>query len=317
MSTARFLLNRLLHGALLLFGVTLVSFVLMVQFGPDQTYQLLGKNPSAEQIAELRRSMGYDQPFLQRYFGYLGNLARLDMGLSNSSGESVAAILARSLPVTLALVLPGFILGNLLGIGLGLVAAWYRGGWPDRLIMGASVAGLSISFLVTIIALQIFLCTPYGLNLFPSRGWQMDSVSSYLWYVTVPTLALVLVTLGYNTRFYRAVLVEELQREHIRTAMAFGASPLELLLRHTLKNSLVPIITRVLFSIPLVVVSGSLLLETYFGIPGIGRVTFDAISSGDQPVLLAVVSMTAVLFVLAQLSADLCCRLADPRVSSV
>ena len=316
MSTARFLLNRLFHGSLLLLGVTLISFVLMVQFGPDQTFQLLGKNPSATQVEELRHSLGYDQPFMQRYLNHMHDLARLDLGLSNSSGEAVTTILTRSLPVTLALVLPGFVLGNLLGIALGLVAAWYRGRWPDRLITGASVAGLSISFLVIIIALQILLCTPFGLNLFPSRGWQMDSLASYLWYVTVPTLALVLVTLGYNTRFYRAVLVEELQRDHIRTAMAFGASPLELLLRHTLKNSLVPIITRLLFSIPLIVVSGSLLLETYFGIPGIGRVTFDAISSGDQPVLLAVVSMTAVLFVLAQLAADLCCRLADPRVST-
>ena len=317
MSTAHFLLNRLFHGALLLLGVTLISFVLMVQFGPDQTFQLLGKNPSATQIEELRSSLGYDRPFLQRYFSHLGDLATLDLGLSNSNGEAVTTILTRSLPVTLALVLPGFVLGNLLGIALGLVAAWYRGRWPDRLIMGASVAGLSISFLVIIIALQILLCTPYGLNLFPSRGWQMDSLSSYLWYVTVPTLALILVTLGYNTRFYRAVLAEELQRDHIRTAMAFGASPLELLARHTLKNSLVPIITRMLFSIPLIVVSGSLLLETYFGIPGIGRVTFDAISSGDQPVLLAVVSMTAVLFVLVQLGADLCCRVADPRISSI
>lgn len=317
MSTARFLLNRLFHGALLLLGVTLISFVLMVQFGPDQTFRLLGKNPSATQIEELRHSLGYDRPFVQRYISHLGDLARLDLGLSNSNGEPVTTILTRSLPVTLALVLPGFVVGNLLGIALGLVAAWYRGRWPDRLIMGASVAGLSISFLVIIIALQILLCTPYGLNLFPSRGWQMDSLSSYLWYVTVPTLALILVTLGYNTRFYRAVLAEELRRDHIRTAMAFGASPLELLLRHTLKNSLVPIITRVLFSIPLIVVSGSLLLETYFGIPGVGRVTFDAISSGDQPVLLAVVSMTAVLFVLAQLGADLCCRLADPRVTGL
>ena len=314
MSATRYLLNRFTHGLALLLGVTLLSFLLMVQFGPDQTYQLLGKNPTPEQVQELRRSLGYDQPFVQRYLGFLADLARFDLGLSNSSGEPVSAMLARSLPITLGLLLPGFVLGNLLGIGLGLLAAWHRGRWPDRLIMGASVAGLSISFLVIIIALQVLLCTPYGLNLFPARGWQVDSLGSYLWYVTVPSLALILVTLGYNTRFYRAVLAEELQRDHIRTATAFGASPAELLLRHTLKNSLVPILTRVLFSIPLIVVSGSLLLETYFGIPGIGRLTFDAISNGDQPVLLAVVSITAVLFVLAQLAADLCYRLVDPRI---
>lgn len=313
MSSGRYLLQRLGHGLLLMVGVTLLSFVLMVQFGPDQTYELVGKNATTQQIEELRQSLGYDQPLVQRYLGFLNSLVRLDFGLSNSNGEPVTAMLARSLPVTLMLLLPGFVLGNVLGIVFGLLAAWYQGSWPDRLITGLSVAGLSVSFLVVIIALQILLCTPYGLNLFPARGWQVDGFGSYVWYVTVPSLALILITLGYNTRFYRAVLVEELHRDHVEAARAFGASTLELLFRHTLRNSLVAIVTRVVFSIPLIIVSGSLLLETYFGIPGIGKVTFDAISSGDQPVLLAVVSMTAVLFVVAQISADLCCRLADPR----
>ena len=133
--------------------------------------------------------------------------------------------------------------------------------------------------------------------------------------MAVPTLALVLVTLGYNTRFYRAVFVEESSREHIRTARAFGASPLALMWRHVLKNSLVPITTRILFSIPLVVISGSLLMETYFGIPGIGKVTFDAITSGDQPVLKAVVGLTAVLFVLIQMLTDFIYRIVDPRTA--
>jgi peptide/nickel transport system permease protein len=130
----------------------------------------------------------------------------------------------------------------------------------------------------------------------------------------VPTLALIFVTLGYNTRFYRAVFIEESGRDHITAARAFGASQSEILWKHVLKNSMVPIITRVLFSIPLVVVSGSLLIETYFGIPGVGRVTFDAITSGDQPVLKAVVGLTAVAFVILQLLAELSYRALDPRL---
>ena len=133
--------------------------------------------------------------------------------------------------------------------------------------------------------------------------------------MTVPTLALVLVALGYNTKFYRAVFIEELGRDHIRTARAFGTPPASLMWRHVLKNSLVPIITRIMFSIPLVVISGSLLIESYFGIPGIGKITFDAITSGDQPVLKAVVGLTAVVFVLLQLLTDALYRLADPRIS--
>lgn len=313
MSLPRYFLARLLHGLLLLLGVTLVSFTLMVHFGPDQTYTLLGKNPSAQQVEELRRELGYDQPFLQRYAGWLGDLARGELGASGSNGEPVSGMLRRALPVTLALVLPGFLLGNLLGLLLGMLAAWYRGGAWDRIVLGGSVAGLSLSFLVIIIVLQILLCTPYGLDLFPTRGWRVDDLASYLLYVTVPTLALVIVTLGYNTRFYRAVVVEELGRDHVRTARAFGASAREVLFVHALRNGLVPVLTRLLYSIPLVVVSGSLLLETYFGIPGIGKVTFDAITSGDQAVLLAVVTLTAVAFVAVQVLADLACRLADPR----
>jgi peptide/nickel transport system permease protein len=311
----RNILHKIIHGLLLILGVTFISFLLMVWFGPDQTYTLLGKNATASQIAEVRHQLGYDQPFTRRYLDYLAELFTLELGASNSSGEQVSSILRRTLPVSLALMLPGFIIGNLLGITLGLSAAFRRDTWSDRLITGLSVTGISISFLIIIIALQVLLSTPYGLNLFPVRGWQVDDLSSYLAYVTVPTLSLIMVTLGYNTRFYRAVFIEESSREHIRTARAFGASPATLMWRHVLKNSLVAVTTRFLFSIPLVVISGSLLIETYFGIPGIGKVSFDAITSGDQPVLKAVVGLTAVAFVLIQIVADFIYRLVDPRIA--
>jgi peptide/nickel transport system permease protein len=309
-----YLARRLLHAVALVLGVTFISFLLMVYFGPDKTYELIGKNPTAGQIAEVRQALGYERPFLLRYADYVVDLATLDLGLSDSSGEAVSSILRRTLPVSIALVVPGFIIGNLLGLALGLTAAWFRGSWLDRLVMGASVVGMSVSFLVIIIALQILLCTPYALDLFPARGWQVTGPGSYLYYVTVPTLALVLVTLGYNTRFYRAVCADELEREHIFAARAFGASPTELLFRHVLKNSLIPILTRVMFSVPFVIVSGSLLLESYFGIPGIGLATFNAITSGDQPILKAVVGLTGVLFVLALTVNDLLYGLVDPRV---
>ncbi len=311
----RIILHNIIHGLLLILGVTLISFLLMVWFGPDQTYTLIGKNATTSQIMEVRHELNYDQPFMRRYLDYLVELFTLDLGSSNSSGEQVSSILKRTLPVSIALMLPGFIIGNLLGIVLGLTAAFRRGTWSDRLITSLSVTGMSISFLIIIIGLQVLLSTPYGLDLFPVRGWQVYDLSSYLTYVAVPTLSLVLVTLGYNTRFYRAVFVEESSREHIRTARAFGASPATLMWRHVLKNSLVPITTRIMFSIPLVLISGSLLIETYFGIPGIGKVSFDAITSGDQPILKAVVGLTAVTFVLIQIAADFIYRLVDPRIS--
>ena len=312
---AFYLARRFLYGIPLVLGVTFISFLLMVYFGPDKTYELIGKNPTAEQIAEVRHALGYDRPFLLRYGDYLGQLATLDLGLSDSTGEPVASVLVRTLPVSIALVVPGFVLGNLLGLALGLVAAWHRGKWLDKLVMGASVVGMSVSFLVIIIGLQVLLCTPYGLNLFPVRGWQVHDFGSYLYHVTVPTLALALVTLGYNTRFYRAVMADEIERDHIRTLRAYGASPAELLFRHVLKNSLIPVLTRFMFSVPFVLISGSLLLESYFGIPGVGLVTFNAITSGDQPILKAVVGLTGVLFVVALTINDVLYGLVDPRVA--
>jgi peptide/nickel transport system permease protein len=308
-------IRKLISGIPLVLGVTFVSFLLMVYFGPDKTYELAGKNPTPEQIAEVRAQLGYDKPFFVRYGIYLKELATFDFGNSDSTGERVNALLQRTIPVSLALVTPGFILGNVLGVLFALFAAYYRSSWIDKSIMGFSVVGMSISFLIVIIAFQIIFASSYGLNLFPVRGWDIRSFGDYLAYVTVPTLATVFVALGYNTRFYRSVIVEEMTRDHVRTARAFGVPPAKLFYKNILKNSMIPIITRVVFSIPLVVISGSLLIESYFGIPGVGKVTYDAIVTGDQPVLKAVVGLTAVLFVLAQLVTDILYRAVDPRVS--
>lgn len=315
MEIFQYSIRKLISGIPLVLGVTFISFVLMVYFGPDKTYELLGKNPTEQEIAEVRAELGYDRPFFVRYGEYLAELATLNFGNSDSTGERVDALLKRTIPVSVALTAPGFVLGNLLGVLLALFAAYYRSTWVDKAIMGFAVVGMSISFLIVIIVLQLLLCTPYGLNLFPVRGWQVDSLGSYLAHVTVPTLSMVIVTLGYNTKFYRAVFVEESGKDHIRTARAYGASPANLMWRHVLKNSMVPVSTRVMFSIPLVVISGSLLIESYFGIPGIGKATFDAITSGDQPVLKAVVGLTAVAFVLVQLMTDMIYKLVDPRVA--
>jgi peptide/nickel transport system permease protein len=308
-------LRKLLTGIPLILGVTFISFVLMVYFGPDLTYELVGKNPSPEQIAAARAQLGYDLPFWLRYFDYLREMVTLDFGRSISTGQAVSALLAEAVPISLLLTLPGFIIGNLLGVGLALVAAWYRGGWIDRLIMAGSVVGMSISFLIIIIAFQIFFSSSYGLNYFPVRGWVVHDLGSYIYYVTVPTLCIVFVSLGYNTRFYRAVIVEEMNRDHVRTARAYGAGPAQIMFKAVLKNALIPIITRIMFSIPSIVIAGSLLIESYFGIPGAGKLTYDAITIGDQPVLKAIVGITAALFVLVLIINDILYRVVDPRVS--
>jgi peptide/nickel transport system permease protein len=315
MELLQYSLRKLAAGIPLIIGVTLISFLLMVYFGPDKTFDLVGKNPTVEQIAEVREQLGYNRPFLVRYLDYLRELVTFNFGNSESTGEQINSLLARTIPVSVALALPGFVLGNLLGVLLGLLAAFYRGRRPDKFIMAAAAVGMSVSFLIVIIAFQIIFSSSFGLNWFPVRGWDVHSLGSYLEYVTVPTLATVFVALGYNTRFYRSVIVEEMNRDHVRTARAFGVPPAQLYYKLILKNALIPIITRIMFSIPVVIISGSLLIEQYFGIPGVGKVTYDAIITGDQPVLKAVVGLTAVLLVLVQLATDILYRAVDPRVS--
>jgi peptide/nickel transport system permease protein len=307
-------LRKLLAGLPLILGVTLVSFALMVYFGPDMTYQLLGKNPTPQQIVEVRHQLGYDQPFLQRYLDFLREIVTLDFG-NASTGEPVTALLAKTIPVSLMLILPGFILGHIAGLLLALAAAYWRGSWPDKLIMAFAVIGMSVSFLIVIIGFQIVFSSSDGLDLFPVRGWNANSLGSYLNYVTVPTLATIFVTLGYDTRFYRSIVVEETTRDHVRTARAFGLPESRILFRNILKNCLIPIITRIMFSIPQVAIGGALLIESYFGIPGIGKATYEAIVTGDQPVLKAVVTLTAILFVLVVVLNDILYRVVDPRVT--
>lgn len=315
METLQYCLRKLVYSLPLLLGVTLISFVLMVYFGPDKTYDLLGRNPTVEEINEIRHQLGYDQSFLVRYFHYLHQIITFDFGYSDSSGEKVTSILGKTIPISISLALPGFIIGHLISIAVGLFAAHHRGKWIDKLVMSASVVGMSISYLIIIILFQLIFCSSFGLNLFPVYGWEVHSLPDYLYYVTVPTMCSVFISVGYSTRFYRAILVEETTRDHIRTAKAFGHSPTVILFKHVLKNALIPIITRVIFSIPFVVIGGSLLLESYFGIPGVGLITYNAITTGDLPVLKAVVVLVTLLFIAVVSVVDVLYKTVDPRIS--
>ncbi|WP_395374446.1 ABC transporter permease [Marinicella sp. W31] len=313
------LLYKLAQAIPIIIGVTLVSFTLMVYFGPDLSYELAGKNPTEADLKAIQRELGYDQPFLWRYALFLWELIRFDFGISNYWNKSVNSLLASSIPVSILLMLPGFLLGHVFAVALAVLAARNRGSWVDKTVMAYSVFGMSISFLVVMIGFQIFLASSSGLNLFPVRGWNVYDIngyfsfSAYINHVTVPTLILIFVSIGYNTRFYRAVLVEEMQKNHVITAQAFGYKKNRVWFLYIFKNCMISIITRLLFSIPLLIVGGSLLLESFFGIPGIGLITYEAISAGDQPVLKAVVSLTAILFVLILTLSELFYRWFDPR----
>jgi len=310
------LLRKTLYSFSLLLGVSFISFMLMVYFGPDRSYSLAGKNPSQSQLEEIRTQLGYDRPMLSRYGQYLRQLSSLDLGRSESSGKLVTTLISETLPVSLQLLLPGFLLGNLIALLLAMVTAWYRQQWPDRLLTSLSMVGVSISFIIVVFALSVWLSTPQGLNLFPSRGWRVDGISSWFTYATVPSLALIFATVFFNLRFYRALLIDEMEQDYIRTAKAYGAGPAGILVTEALPNILIPVLTRLLFSLPAIMVSGSLVLESFFGIPGIGKLSYDAIINADQPVLNAVVSLSAILIIIVSWLLDILYPRLDPRIAT-
>ncbi len=330
METLQFALRKLLYSIPLLIGVTFISFLLMVYFGPDLTYSILPKNATKEQIAEIQHELGYDRPFLTRYGLFLQEVITLDFGKSLSSKEEVSDILKKSVPVSFLVALPAFILSNVLGILLALYAANHRGKKKDKSVMVLSAIGMSLSYLMVIIAFQIIFCTNYGFNWFPVQGWiepppdypdaTTGEIYYYYWYyywsfVAVPTLASVFVALGYNTRFFRAVIVEELNKDYVRTARAYGVSNRKIMIKHVLKNAMIPISTRIIITIPFVIIAGNLVVEKFFGIPGVGLKTYDAITNGDLPIVKAVVTWTAILYVMALILTDIVYKVIDPRTS--
>jgi peptide/nickel transport system permease protein len=289
----------------------------MVYFGSDMTYALIGKNATASDIAEIRHQLGWDQPILERYLNYLREIFSFDFGRSNLSHEKISDIFRRAMPISLALNLPGFVIGNVLAVLLSLCAAVYQGRFLDKLIMFFSSIGMSLSFLIVIIGVQILFCSSFGLSLFPVQGWDMSSLSSYFQHVFVPTFATVFVTLGYNTRFFRAIMVEESGKQYVRLAFSLGSPTWIVMMKGVLKNALIPVLTRVIFSIPFIFMEGSILLESFFGIPGMGGVTYNAVASGDLPVLKAVVSFGTLLYILILVLADILYKFVDPRISLI
>ena len=229
----------------------------------------------------------------------------LNFGKTITTREPINDIIARGVLPSLSVMLPVFILELVLGIIAALIATAYKDTWLDRGVLVISVAGMSISYLVLIIFGQWFL--GYYLNWFPVWGW--DGVR----YLILPVLLGVISGLGGGVRFYRTVFVNELKSEYLRTAVAKGCSNWKVYYKHLLRNALVPIIARASASLPFIF-TGSLLLESFFGIPGLGYASIDALNNSDLALLKALTIVNALLFVMINLIADLLSAWADPRI---
>jgi len=308
-SVPALLLRRLAGAVPLLLGVTLIGFFLTQNLAPNPVWELAGRSPTAAELAALEAQLG--RGGLDGYLDFLGGLLVLDPGASLITGESIRSILARTVPVTLALMLPGLVIGTALAIGLGLLAARHHGRWLDHGLAGVSAVSMSVSLVVVVMLSQMVFSV--WLGWFPARGWSTTSVADWLLHVSVPTLIIVLVNLGFNVRFFRALWLEALHQPTVRAGRAFGLSEGAIFWRRLLPWAAGPIMTRLVFSVPMLILGGSLVIETHFGIPGIGRVFYNAVLSGDQPVILAFVALAGSLVVVAQTLVDLMIRRIDPR----
>lgn len=257
-------------------------------------------------FSSLRLRRIQSNPFESQLSFYLAQLGRGDFGTSSIFKQPVAKLLRDGIGPSLALSVPIFVVGLLTAIALSLVCAYFRNQFMDRFLVVLSVALMSINYLVYIVAGQYLLA--YKLGWFPVWGYESAR------YLLLPVLIGVVSGLGGSVRFYRTIMLDEMYQEYVRTAVAKGVSKQRVLFVHVLKNALIPIVTNVVIAIPFLY-TGNLLLENFFGIPGLGYLGINAILSSDVDVVRALVLIAALLFVLANLLTDIVYAAVDPRVT--
>jgi peptide/nickel transport system permease protein len=317
-----YIIRRLLTVIPITLGVLLLVFTIYRVIGGDPAVRLAGKNATPQKIEQIRKQFGYDKPkffnwqeavktgnpaavFDSQFWQIVRQFAQLDFGKSLQSNQRIARMMADGLVPSLCITTPIFATELTVAIALALLCAFYRNTWIDRTFVVISIVGMSISGLVYIMLGQYFFA--FELAWFPVWGFEG------IHYVLLPVAIGVVAGIGGSLRFYRTIMLDEMYQDYVRTAFAKGASQRQVLFKHVLKNALIPILTNVVVAIPFLY-TGSLMLESFFGIPGLGRMTVDAIYTGDEPVLFAMVFIGSVIFVIANLITDLLYTWADPRI---
>ncbi len=292
-------------------GVVLLVFVLFNWVGGDPAYLLAGKMSSADEIANIRRQLGVDQPYAVQLWIFVKQIVTFDFGNAWSTGEPVAHILGSRLGPSLTILIPLTLLETAIGVALALFVAARRGSAFDRGIMLACTVGMSVSILVVIAIFQYVLA--YRMGLFPVQGWGSSLADNLLRYAALPILIGLVVALAPTLRLYRSFVLDEIGRDYVRTARAKGLSDARILWLHVLRNAAIPILTHVMASLPALLI-GAFLLERFFGIPGIGREIILAVERSDFPVIKAITVYVAAATMVFNLLTDLLYQAVDPRV---
>ena len=306
-----YLLRRILQMIPTLIGVVLLVFVLFNLFGGDPAEIIGGLGATQQQIDSIRVQLGLDQPWWFRLWLLVKQIVTFDFGKSWATQEAVSNIFATRLPATLTVMIPIFILDVTLAIPFALLVAYVRGSLTDRTIMIATTVALSISFLVYVIVGQWLFA--FELGWFPVQGWSDSVFKNLVTYVPLPVMLALLVGLAPQTRLYRSFFLDEIGHDYVRTARAKGVPEKSILLKHVLRNAMIPILTNISIQLPGIFV-GSFLIEVFFSIPGLGRETLLAVNRSDYPVIQAVTIYLAVLTMIINLLADVMYKVVDPRV---
>ncbi len=293
--------------------VALFVFSLLYIAPGDPAAVIAGDQASPEDVEKIRRSLGLDRPFLARFGEWSWHILHADLGTSMFTGLPVTTLIAQRLEPTLSLMVVTLILSVVVAVPMGVVAAWKSGTWIDRALMAFAVFGFSVPvFVVGYLLAYVFALE---LDWFPVQGYTPLSAGFQPWLenLVLPAVALGCVYIALIARITRASMLEVLQQDYIRTARSKGLGQGGILFVHALKNAAVPIVTVIGIGIALLI-GGAVVTESVFAIPGLGRLTVDAILRRDYPVIQGIVLLFSFVYVLVNLVVDVLYTLLDPRI---
>ncbi|MFR9775726.1 ABC transporter permease [Micromonospora sp. MS34] len=311
---ARFILRRVLQSAVVLLGVTLVVFLLLQLVPGDPVRVSLGTRFDPQTYAALRARAGLDQPLPVQYVSYLGHALTGDLGVSFRSGQPVTTIVLERLPATLSLAVTAVVFALLVAFPLGVLSAVRNGSVVDHAARVFSQFGVSVpDFWMGIMGILLFAGV---LGWLPPSGYVALTEDPGAWasHVALPAVTIGLVTASILTRFIRSSVLEALAEDYVRTADAKGLRARVVILRHVLRNALIPVVTVVAVQLASLL-GGVIVIEVLFAWPGVGRLTYDAVQARDYPVLQGAVLLVAALFLLVNLLVDILYARLDPRIT--
>lgn len=310
------IVSRLLRSVLVLVGISVILYVMMraIPGGPLAMY-LHGGHVTKAEIARLRQSFGLNQPVWKAYIAWLWSAVHGNFGDSYLYGLPATTLLMQRLPNSLILMLPAFALAVCMALASGVLAAVHHGDWLDYTIDVSSYVGMAIPiFWLGLLMIEAFAT---GLHWFPVGGManpgQVPTFETLLPHLVLPALVLAIFIMSSESRYVRSSMLDALHTDYIRTARAKGAPELRVVIRHALRNALIPVITVMIMD-GAFLFGGALVTETVFSWPGMGRLFLQAVEQGDYPVIMAEVAFLSVIIVLANIVADVLYAVVDPRI---